>query len=577
MTAPRVVLSILFCCLTLGLLIGCGKTDSTVVAEVGDEKITIRDFQEFLDRNPVGYRSADEEFQGKRMLLDSLISHTLLAQAGYERHVEQSLEVLRIMEANRMRFLLDGLYHFHVDDKLAVSEAELRKLYDDLAFQVRTFHILVGDPDTANMLFEKLKGGADFEQLAYQYSMDPAAKRNRGDMGYYLRGTAPEEFEQVVFGLEAGEIAPPFKTVYGYHIVKLVEKEPNQAREEYARLRPTLEQQLKTSRRQQLTAAYFDSIAVKYPVTVDTAVANYITHKRSVLYPPQVVERLPKSDFDEEQLDRDEKELILATWNGGQISLIDYLMSVRRYLAPEERPNFDDYDGLAKVIYQIKRMEILAHEAEVEKIDQTDYYKRKTKLFEKYSVAEIMKNDSIPVVGEVAEQELRDYYDQHREEYLVPAQVHLFEILVSDQMLAQRLAREIRTLEQFQARAFQLTERSAIRVKRGDLGYVDSVTFPVQYHAARQIPIGTLGGPLPDRGKYSIIWPINWTEERYEDFLNLREDITEQVTTEKKNQIVLEWLEQRRSDTDIEVYDDVLWNMINRDLYASTGSTTSKP
>lgn len=577
MTAPRVVLSIVFCCLATSLMIGCGKTDSTVVAEVDNEKITVRDFQEFLDRNPIGYRTADEEFQGKRRLLDSMISHTLLAQAGYERHVEQSLEILRIMEANRMRFLLDGLYHFHVDQKLAVSEAELRKLYDDMGYQVRPFHILVNNLDTANMIFEKLKAGADFEQMAYQYSVDPAAKRNRGDMGYFVRGTAPEEFEKVVFGLEVGELSPPFQTDYGYHIVKLIEKQPNQTREEYAQVRPSLEQELKTARRQELTAAYFDSIAVKYPVTVDTAVANYVTHKRTLLYPPQVVEKLPKSDFDEEQLDRDEKELILATWNGGQISFIDYLMSVRRYLAPEDRPNFDNYDSMAVIIFQMKRMDILSHEAEVEKIDQTDYYKRKTKLFEKYSVAEIMKNDSIPVTEPPSEQEMRDYYDLHREEYLVPAQVRLFEILVSDQMLAQRLVREISTIEQFQARAFQVSERAGLRVKRGDLGYVDSLQFPVLYHAARQIPVNTIGGPIPDRGKYSIIWPINWTNEHYEDFLNLKEDITEQLTTEKKNQMVLQWLEKRRSSADIEISEDVIWSMIDREMYASTGNAAGKP
>jgi peptidyl-prolyl cis-trans isomerase C len=547
------------------------------VAEVNNEKITVRDFQEFLDRNPVGYRTADEEFQGKRKLLDSLISHTLLAQAGYERHVEQSLEILRIMEANRMRFLLDGLYYFHVDQKLAVSEAELRKLYDDMGYQVRPFHIFVHNADTANMIFEKLKAGADFEQMAYQYSADPAAKRNRGDMGYFVRGTAPEEFERVVFSLEVGEISPPFQTNYGYHIVKLIEKQPTQSREEYAQVRPSLEQELKTARRQELTAAYFDSIAVKYPITVDTAVANYVTHKRTLLYPPQVVDRLPKSDFDEEQLDRDEKELILATWNGGQISLIDYLMSMRRYLAPEDRPNFDNYDSMAVIIFQLKRMDILAHEAEVEKVDQTDYYKRKSKLFEQYSVAEIMKNDSIPVIEPPSEQEMRDYYDLHREEYLVPAQVRLFEILVSDQMLAQRLVREISNIDQFQARAYQLSERAGLRVKRGDLGYVDSLHFPVQYHAARQVPVNTIGGPITDRGKYSIIWPINWTTEHYEDFLNLKEDITEQLTTEKRNQMVLQWLEKRRSSSDIEVHDDVIWSMIDREMYASAGNAAGKP
>jgi len=576
MTAPRLVLSLLFCFLSLGFLIGCGKTDGTVVAKVGDEQITVREFRDFLDRNPLGYRSAEEEFEGKRMLLDSLISQTLIIQAGYAKHIDQSPEVARIIQASRNRFLLDALYYSHVDSKISVSESELRKIYDDLGFQLRAFHILLRNPDTASMVFEKLKAGENFEQMAYQYSIDERARRNRGDMGYFVRGTGPEEFEKVVFDLEVGEITPPFKTSYGYHIVKLVDRKPDPSRDPYARVRSSLEQQVRMARRQELTEQYFDSIAAKYPVTVDTAVTNYLIQKRIRLYPPVVVERLPKWDFDDEQLDRDEKELVLATWDGGQITLIDYLTSVRRFLPSEDRPVFDDRDSLAVVIYQLKRLDIMAHEAEVEMVDKTEYFNYKMKLFERYTVAEIMRNDSIASPQPPGEEELRDYYDQRREEYLVPAQVHLFEVLVSDQMLAQKLVREIKSLDQFQTMAYQHTERSAIRAKRGDLGYVDSIRFPIQFHAARQIPIGTVGGPIPDRGKFSILWPANWLPERYEDFLNVKESIADRLTTENRNAGVRKWLEQRREETDIEVYDDVIWSLIDKEIYGPADSSTSK-
>jgi len=577
MTASRVVLLVLLTAIVAALGLSCGKSDSSTVAKVGDEKISIRDFQEFLQRNPIGFRSADEEFKGKRMLLDSLIDHTLLVQAAYAKHIDQSPEVARIMEANKSRFLLDALYQLHVDGKVSISEAELRQIYNDLQYQVRIFHILLNNPDTAQKVFERLKAGENFEQLAYQYSIDPMAKRNRGDMGYFLRGSAPEEFEKVVFRLEVGEITPPFKTKYGYHIVKMIDKKPNAERGEYVEMRPELEQQLRNIKRQALTAAYFDTIATKYPVTVDTTVANYVTHKRTLLYPPQVVEKLPKSDFDDEQLDRDEKELVLATWDGGQITLLDYLLGVRNYLSPELRPNLDDYAGLAKVIYEMKRMDILIREAEKEKVAESDFYKYKFKLFERYTLAEIMRNDSIPSPPAPGEQELRDYYDKNREQYLVPSQVRMFEILVSDQMLAQKLVREIKTLEDFQVRAFRLSERTAARVKRGDLGFVDSLHFPTLFHAARRVPVGTVGGPIPERGKYSIIWPERWTEETYEDFLAVKDAIAEKLSAENKNLAVQEWLNEHRKSTNIEVYDDAIWSTINKELYTTTGSSTTTP
>jgi len=142
-------------------------------------------------------------------------------------------------------------------------------------------------------------------------------------------------------------------------------------------------------------------------------------------------------------------------------------------------------------------------------------------------------------------------------------------------MLAQKLVREIRSLEQFQAKAFQYTERAALRAKRGDLGYIDSLRHPMQFHAARQIPVGTIGGPIPDRGKFSIIWPANWLPERYEDFLNVKESIAERLATENENEGVRKWLDQRRKATDIKIYDDVIWSLIDKEIYGSTDSSTS--
>ena len=577
MIRPVVALFILTVVLITSLAGGCSRSGNNVVARVGEEEITDADFETFLNQNPLGYTSAQEEFDGKKMLLDSLIVFTLLVQAGYQKQLDQSPEVVRIMAESRERFLLDALYEAHVGAKLEVSEAELRQIYADLEYQVRVSHIMLTSEDTAKLVFELVKAGENFEQLAHTYSVDPRAKRNRGDMGYFIRGTGPEEFERAVFALEVGEVTPPFRTRYGYHIVKMVDKKPNDLREEYARMRPVLMQQLHQDKRQSVTQLYFDSIAAKYEVTVDSAVADYITHKRNNLYPPKVVERLPKYDFDDDQLDRDEKELILATWDGGEITLIDYLLSVRRWFAPEQRPTFDDYDSLARVVYMMKQQSILAHEAQVEMMEESDVFKHHVRLFERYTVGEFMRHDPVFEGEPPSEEELRDYYDQHREEFLTPAQVHLFEILVSDELLAQQLAREVTTADEFQIRAFQLTERAAMRVKRGDLGYIDEQHFPELYAAAKETPLGTVGGPIRSRGKYSVIWPVRWTDETYQDFLMVKEDIAATLTDEERERAIREWLLERRQSVDINIYDDVIWNMIDKDFYASTGSASSEP
>lgn len=569
LSPPLISLAVL-AILISGLQFGCGQSDGTLVARVGDEKITIKDFEEFLKQNARGYLSAEEEYQGKLMLLDSLINHRLLVQEARARHIDQSPEVARILEANRSGFLLDALYETKVGQKAVVTEAEVRKMYADLEFQIRPYQIQLNDWDTANMVFEMIKEGADFEEMAYQFSLDERAKRNRGDMGYFIRGSAPEEFEQVVFDLEIGEITPPFETPYGIHIVKMVDKRPNDARTGYSAMRHELEKQMLAARTQLIAQQFFDSIATKYPVTVDRDVADYVTHKRTVIYPPPVVAKLPKYDFDDDQLDRDEKELVLASWEGGEMTLIEYLIEVRRSIPAENRPTFEEYERMEQLIFQLKQIEIMVYEAERQKIPETEYFKHKMRLFEDYTAAEILKNDSLGQPEPPIEAEMRDYYDRHREEYLIPPMVRMFEIMLSDEMSARRLAAEIDNLDEFRTAAFRWTERAGIRVKYGDLGYCDSSRFPILFPAARKIPLNTVGGPIANRGKYSLIWPEQWMGETYQDYLTVKEDIAAELYDVAKDNLVLDWLAERRQEVDIEVYEDAVRSMIDADLYRTT-------
>ena len=64
---------------------------------------------------------------------------------------------------------------------------------------------------------------ADFAALAKEYSQDTASAASGGDLGYFKKGTMVTEFEDIAFGLKEGQISQPVKTVYGYHIIKVID------------------------------------------------------------------------------------------------------------------------------------------------------------------------------------------------------------------------------------------------------------------------------------------------------------------------------------------------------------------
>lgn len=72
---------------------------------------------------------------------------------------------------------------------------------------------------------QRLAQGEDFSYLAGQYSEDPASSIQGGDLGYVRRGELVREFEEMAFQLKTGEISEIVKTLFGYHIIQLVEKQ----------------------------------------------------------------------------------------------------------------------------------------------------------------------------------------------------------------------------------------------------------------------------------------------------------------------------------------------------------------
>ena len=75
--------------------------------------------------------------------------------------------------------------------------------------------------DQLKEIKKEIEEGASFATKAILYSEDPGSANNGGEYKKVLRGKMVKEFDAVAFNLQEGEISEPFKTDFGYHIVKL--------------------------------------------------------------------------------------------------------------------------------------------------------------------------------------------------------------------------------------------------------------------------------------------------------------------------------------------------------------------
>ena len=128
-----------------------------------------------------------------------------------------------------------------------VDEQALQALYNERSEtyvkpeQRHARHILIQlDPDAdaasaeaalqkAQDAIRRIKGGEAFAAVAKELSDDPGSADNGGDLGFFSRGLMTPAFEEVAFSLSPGELSEPVKSPFGYHVIEVLEIQPETA------------------------------------------------------------------------------------------------------------------------------------------------------------------------------------------------------------------------------------------------------------------------------------------------------------------------------------------------------------
>jgi foldase protein PrsA len=119
-----------------------------------------------------------------------------------------------------------------VEERIVISDKEKKEYFKTnkaeftQAAKVKASHILVKDEKLANDIYTQIKNGAKFEDLAKKHSIDTGSKVVGGDLGFFEKGKMVPEFEKAVWNLKVGELSPPVKSQFGYHIIKKTGEQP---------------------------------------------------------------------------------------------------------------------------------------------------------------------------------------------------------------------------------------------------------------------------------------------------------------------------------------------------------------
>lgn len=219
-----------------------------------------------LEPMPAGRDPAAVREERKKMLLETLISERLLDEEVKKLRVDVTdAEIDRVVKGTmdehgldeeklKMALARQGLtleeyreglkkqltkmkiIQLKVKGRVQVSDQDVKGVFqqknmiDADEFRVRARHILVlvapgGDGKVERKKIDELKrrleGGAKFEDVASDASEDPASKARGGDLGVFGRGEMVPQFEKEAFKAKVGEVVGPFRTEFGWHLLRV--------------------------------------------------------------------------------------------------------------------------------------------------------------------------------------------------------------------------------------------------------------------------------------------------------------------------------------------------------------------
>ncbi len=208
-----------------------GNSKSAILFSVNNSPVTQEEFEYVYKKNNINNDSAFSRSDIKEYL-DLYINFKLKIEEAKGRGMDTT-------ESFKEEFngYLDQLKKPYLTES-KVTEHLIQEAYNRYKEEIKASHILVKikDPlnpeDTLNAynkileIRDKALSGADFGALAKQYSDDPSAQKNSGNLGYFSSFQMVYPFESAAYNTKLGEVSIPVKTQFGYHIVKVFDRRP---------------------------------------------------------------------------------------------------------------------------------------------------------------------------------------------------------------------------------------------------------------------------------------------------------------------------------------------------------------
>ncbi|WP_448519403.1 peptidylprolyl isomerase [Rhodoflexus sp.] len=207
-------------------------SDTRTLAYIGNQPVSVGEFRYLYEKNSSNDSMAYTESNLREYLQLFVNFKRKVYEArslGYDTTQSYKSELADYQKQLAKSYLSVNAY----------TDRMVKEAYQRLQEEINAAHILIRCPRDASpqdtlVAFRKIQdlrrralAGEDFGMLAATYSEDPAAKEEKGNLGYFTALQMVYDFEDIAYKTPVGQISEVVRTQFGYHIVKVMSRRPN--------------------------------------------------------------------------------------------------------------------------------------------------------------------------------------------------------------------------------------------------------------------------------------------------------------------------------------------------------------
>ena len=246
-------------------------------------------------------------------------------------------------------------------------------------------------------------------------------------------------------------------------------------------------------------------------------------------------------------------------------------------LPPQTKAFLASPEGINRLKDELIKREVLYEEARKKGIEKSEDFKKRMEEFKKITLINMLLEQEIKNMQNVTENEAKEYYEKHKDEFIKPTEVRVSQIVVKNEDDAKKVYERINKGEDFGKIAKEVSIDEKTKASEGDMGFFKKGQLNQQIeNVVFNLRKGQVSMPLTNQKGISI-FKVTDVKGTPIDFESIKLQLIEQLKAKKQQDWFNSYIEDLKKKYKVEVNDKALQEILNQGLIENKlGETPQK-